>query len=1120
MTCPGCGFENPAGMKFCGECGAVLQSAPRCPGCGFENPSAFKFCGECGAGLSSSVPDSERDPRSYTPKHLADRILTTRSALEGERKQVTVLFADVKGSMELADQIDPEEWHRILSRFFEILAEGVHRFEGTVNQYTGDGVMALFGAPIAHEDHAERACHAALHLRDGLRRYAEEIRRTRGLGFDVRMGLNTGEVVVGKIGDDLRMDYTAQGYTVGLAARIEQLAYPGSAYVAEQTASLVRGFFRLRDLGEFDLKGAREPVHVYELEGKGELRTRLDLSRARGFSRFVGRSTEMALLESGLDEVLEGSGRVIGVVAGPGVGKSRLCVEFLERCRARGIPTYQAHGLPHGKVIPFLPVFEFLRNFFGITDRDRDDSAREKIAGRVLLLDESLREQMPLLFDFLGVTDPEKPAPQMNPETRQRQLYGAIKRLLQVRSEREPIVVLLDDLHWFDRGSDDFLTEVLGATGDIRSLLVVNFRPEYEAEWMSAPQYGQIELGPLGPGAIRELLDDLLGTDPSLQDLSETISARAGGNPFFVEEAIQSLVEGERLEGARGAYRLVGTLETVSIPDRVQAILAARIDRLPEREKHVLQTAAVVGKRFSPTLLERVVGMPNADLEAALLSLEDADFIYEETGEDDVEYAFKHPLTQEVSYGSQLAEPRSRVHGALARTLQELYPDRLDEDAALIAHHFEGAGELFDAVEWHRRAARWAGKTGFAEASRHWRRIRELLLEVETSPERDELRVESCMEILSLSWRVGTSEKELEEVFTEGKRLGEELGNTTALTGIHAHYGVARGSLFGDVKSFVEHTGEAANLAEDSGIPELLRAVLAGRITALSVAGRFKDAITVCNLVLDVDKGEPESAGSGFDVFTYLRLRRGQLWGIIGRLDRAKTELDQGLDLARARSEPELVSWAQGWRAQLAFHRGDPDEALVAAQESLELAEKLDLPAHRVSARRALGAAHFLRGEWAQGAEAFEGSVIGPADRSILAVDEGARLAYLAVALCEMGEVEGAKSKAQEAILLCQKQGTKYEELLGWLALGWVLVRGEKGRAKAEFDRVVGHASELARETSAEIVRPLLCFERAELARLNGDAESRERELREAHRLLVGMGATGHAERIGRLLDA
>jgi class 3 adenylate cyclase len=457
MTCTACGHANPAGNRFCGGCGAALER--QCAACQHANPPDHRFCGGCGAALDAaavpqpeptSVPLPTRDPRTYTPKHLAEKILQSKSALEGERKQVTVLFADVKGSMELAEQLDPEEWHRILERFFEILTEGVHRFEGTVNQYTGDGIMALFGAPIAHEDHAQRACYAALHLRDELARYATEVKREHGLGFSTRMGIHSGDVVVGKIGDDLRMDYTAQGHTVGLAQRMESLASPDSCYLTAATAALVGGYFAFEDLGEFRVKGVAEPVRAHRLLGLGAARTRFDISRARGLSRFVGRAADLRTLEDALEQTDAGNGQAVGVVAMAGTGKSRLCFEFLERCRARGMSVFEGRAVAHGKNIPFLPILEVFRAYFGITLEDDDRGAREKIAGRMVLLDTHFADALPLLFDFLGVADPQRPAPRLDPEARQRQLLAVMRQVIQSVSEDRPTITLIEDLHWLD----------------------------------------------------------------------------------------------------------------------------------------------------------------------------------------------------------------------------------------------------------------------------------------------------------------------------------------------------------------------------------------------------------------------------------------------------------------------------------------------------------------------------------------------------------------------------------------------------------------------------------------------------------------------------------------------
>ncbi len=412
MVCGGCGFDNPAGVKFCGECGSSIEAC--CPACEASNPAGFKFCGECGTALRSDGTP-KRAPREYTPRHLADKILKTKSAIEGERKRVTVLFADVKSSMELASRTDPEEWHAILDRFFQILSDGVHRFEGTVNQYTGDGIMALFGAPIAHENHAQRACFASLHLRDELKKYADELRLTQGLDFSVRIGINSGDVVVGKIGDDLRMDYTAQGATVGLAQRMEQVAAAHSICLSDETAKLVTGYFSLRDLGEAQIKGVDEALRVHELLGMGNLRTRFDVSRARGLTRFVGRENDMQVLDQALASAHAGSGQVIGGVAEAGAGKSRLCFEFAERCRGDGMRVMQGSGVPHGKNIPLLPILQVFRAYYGISEEDDDRTAREKIAGRMLLIDESFRESLPFVFDLWESPIPSGPQPRWTP---------------------------------------------------------------------------------------------------------------------------------------------------------------------------------------------------------------------------------------------------------------------------------------------------------------------------------------------------------------------------------------------------------------------------------------------------------------------------------------------------------------------------------------------------------------------------------------------------------------------------------------------------------------------------------------------------------------------------------
>lgn len=625
------------------------------------------------------------------PQDLIGRSPVSQGKVEGERKQVTVLFADVTGSMELTERTDPEEFQALMGRLFAILSGGVQRFGGTVDTFTGDGIMAVFGAPIAYEDHARRACYAAVQLHEELAEYASELRRSRGFDLPVRMGINSGEVIVGSIGDDREPVYTAVGRTVGLAQRMEQLAQPGTTCLTDATAKLVEGYVTLRDLGAFDVRGVRGSVRVYELGGVGPVRRPIELSRSRGFSRFVGRAEEMHELEAALDSALAGEGQIIGITGEPGVGKSRLCHEFSERCRASGLAVYEAQGHAHTRSIPFHPVLDLARSYFGIGEGDSDAAARERIRGKLALIDVDVADDIPLLFEFLSVPDPAAPAPPLDPVRRQERLLDLVTRVTLVQNQREPVVLVLEDLHLVDQGTELFLGALVEAVPAAGGLMVLSFRPEYRADWMARSYYRPVPVVPLAAAAIRALLADLLGPDGSLAELRERIVERVAGNPFFAEELVQSLAEAGYLEGRRGAYRLGRTVDHTALPASVIAVLGARIDCLSERDKTVLQTAAVIGREFSQPVLAAAIDLAESQLEEALGELLAAGYIFRRALYPRPEYAFEHPLTRDVAYGSLLGERRASAHVAVARALEQQGGELLDEQAAVIAHHYEQA---------------------------------------------------------------------------------------------------------------------------------------------------------------------------------------------------------------------------------------------------------------------------------------------------------------------------------------------------------------------------------------------------------------------------------------------
>jgi predicted ATPase len=597
------------------------------------------------------------------------------------------------------------------------------------------------------------------------------------------MGLNSGEVVVGKIGDDLRMDYTAQGHTVGLAARMEQLAESGKAYVSEHTAALADGFVTLQDLGRLALKGVKEPIRVYELQGVGKYRTKLEVSRARGFSRFVGRTDEMALPEAALARAIEGNGQVVGVVAHPGLGKSRLCFELAESCRARGIKIYEAHGLSHGKAIPLLPVLEALRNYFGITEQDTAQATREKIAGRMLLLDETLAKGLPIMFDLLGVSDPERPSPPLDPQARQRQFLDLMRRVGRARSAREPAVHIFEDLHWFDGASEEFIAHLVEVSPGNRTLVLLNFRPEYHATSMERSHYQQLPLMPLGPEAIEELLRELLWTDPSVAALSTRIRERTEGNPFFIEEMVQALAEVGSLEGTKGAYWLVRPAADLALPITVQAVLAARVDRLEEREKRVLQTAAVIGRNFTEPILLRVVELPEADLPRALDKLAAGEFIYEQALYPELEYIFKHALTQEVAYYSVLNERRLTLHEHAGQAIESFFAGRLDEHLSQLAHHNGHSRNTKKVIEYSRLAGERAVQlSANLEAIDHLTRGLELLETLSDTPRRVQQELGFLIALgVPLRTVRGFAGPEVGKVYSRARELCQQVGETPEL---------------------------------------------------------------------------------------------------------------------------------------------------------------------------------------------------------------------------------------------------------------------------------------------------------------------------------------------------
>ncbi|MFC1863056.1 adenylate/guanylate cyclase domain-containing protein [Thermodesulfobacteriota bacterium] len=662
MKCPKCQHENPEGSKFCIECGGKIEF--ECPHCSHALPAGAKFCNECGHDLKASKQPPPIDfdhPQSYTPKFLADKILTSRSSIEGERKLVTVFFADVANYTSISEKLDPEEVHEIIDGAFKILMDEIHKYEGTINQFTGDGVMALFGAPVSHEDHAQRACYAALSIQKAMGDYGEKIKKETGVDFRMRIGLNSGPVIVGSIGDDLRMDYTAVGDTTNLASKMESLAQPGTILLSKHSRHLVKDYFDLRSLGKMQVKGKGEPQGVFELIKTGEAATRIEAAVARGLTRFVGRESSMADLMEAYEKVRNGSGKVVGIVGEAGVGKSRLIWEFRNRLTQDEFTYLEGRCLHYGGSMPYLPILDILRAYFGIKEEDREFVVRKKLKEKTLQLDENLERELSTFQDLFSLKVEDADYLKLEPKEKKERAFEAVQNLLIRESQINTTIIVIEDSHWIDKTSEDFLNDLIGCLANVPLLLILLYRPEYTHRWGSKSYYSRIGLDQLTMKPSTELVQAILEGGEIVPELSELILHRAAGNPLFMEEFTYTLIENGSIERKDSQYVLNRQPSDIQVPDTIQGIIAARIDRLDESLKRIIQVASVIGREFAFQVLQAIVEMKEG-LKFHLNSLQGLEFIYEKRLFPELEYIFKHALTQEVAYNSLLLKRRKEIH--------------------------------------------------------------------------------------------------------------------------------------------------------------------------------------------------------------------------------------------------------------------------------------------------------------------------------------------------------------------------------------------------------------------------------------------------------------------------
>lgn len=1027
MRCARCDTENAASHRFCGGCGAPLSRG--CPACGQDNLPAARFCHQCGTSL---------EPAGSVPP-------VARVAAKGELKQITVLFADVAGSTSAIEELTPEDADRRLAPAVEAMKEAVRRFEGSVVRVQGDGIMALFGAPQPQEDHAVRACCAGLAMQAAVKKLGDA-------GLPVRVGIHTGEVLARTVNTDFSTQFDVTGIVVHIASRLESLAPHGGIAISGGTLRNARQFVTAESLGRHTVRGLSTPFEVFLLTGLQRGPTSVRFANEPDRSDFVGREMEMTLLERALERAAEGEGCVVGLVAEAGIGKSRLCFEFAKGCRAKGVRVIEGRAVAHSRATPFLPAIELLRGYFEIASEDSDERARERIDERLRAMDPSFAADLPLLFDFLGIAAPDAARLPSDAMAQRERLKELFRKLVRTAGSETCAVLLIEDLHWMDSGSESLMEVLVDALPGTRILLLVNYRPGYVPPW-AGKQFDQIALAPLRAALADQLASSLLGSDETVAPLLPLIADRARGNPLFIEELVRNFEEGDTLAGGRGAYRLVQAPDPRLVPDTVQAIIAARIDARPDPEKAVLQTAAVIGREFEAPLLARLLGPSGASLPDIVQRLSLAGLVHEQVGVSGV-FAFRHPMVHDVTYRSLLSERRRNLHAAVAADLEKSAADPHGARFGFLAYHWEKAGNLVQAASCNMKAATWHGTRDPAQALEAWKHARRVLSALPLEgPARMPLALASG-QIVSFAWREGLTAAEVQPYYAESLAISRELGNMRGATLVTAAYGralAASGSAteyVATVTDLLEKLDEARN----PSLKPLLNAILCH---ALRHAGELPRALAANDEAMarlhQIDESDQQMLG--FNVGVWVRGMRAQILAMMARSDEARPLLDALIAADEATVDVLHRLLAHATQIDIAWGEGDTGAASRHSESVTALAEKSGNPYLLVYGRGYSAVAQTLRGEYEAAAATLTETLAYARRRHAGLENEARLLADLAYALMHAGQVERAHAAAEEAVAVARRRGAKL-----WLAYAEWVKGGPQSPAFVELAEATGAA--------------------------------------------------------------
>jgi len=1063
MKCSSCKYLNREKAKYCKECGAQLELV--CPQCSNKFDLEDKFCDECGYKLDRILTANEPfqlqldKPQSYIPQHLADKILATRSSLKGERKLLTVLFADVKGSTSIGENLDPEELRSIIEKSYEISMKEIHRFEGTINQFLGDGFMALFGAPIAHEDHAIRAIHSAVAIQRAIAGYSEELKKKRNIEFKMRIGINSGTVIVGNIGDDLKMDYTASGDTVNLASRMEQIAQPGNIMVAENTYKLAKDHFEFKPLGTRDIKGKKKPVSVYEvIEPKEEEKTRIEVSKEYGFTKFIGRAREIEVLRDSFARSKEGLGQVVTILGDAGIGKSRLLYEFRKLLEDEDMLYLEGRCISYGKSISYLPVIDIIKKRFRVDKLDTERTIRTKIEKGISDIDPNLEVGIPFLYDILSIETDAPLLKSLDVRDKRKRTLETLKNIILADSNLRPLVVAIENLHWIDGASEEFLTFLIDNIPSSKIMLILTSRPGYRAKWSEKSYHIQIAPSRLSDKEVGEMIKSILDSEKATEELIKLVTDKADGIPFYLEEIIKSFTEAGIIVRGEDGYSITKGIAEVDVPDTIQDIIMARIDRLEENLKRTLQYASIVGREFSYKLLKEITEAGD-ELQDYLTQLKGLELIYEKSLFPDLEYRFKHSLTQEVAYNSLLIRRRKELHGKIGEIIEDLYGDKLEENYELLAYHYGRSTNDEKAVDYLTLAGDKSAKIYSTDDAIGY--YEEALKRLDNMPDaraNKEKRVDIFIKQARVMRLMGRFKEHI-KTLEKNLPIVEELGDKNRLAEYYFKMGFYC-SVMGSTEDAIKYCTKSIELAELTKNERIVGLASVPQGYNYWYKGESKKAIPIVKKGIKILErlGDHYWLGMSFQAI-------GACYWHTGDWDKSINYMQKLLKKSEEVSDINLLSLAYWSIGRTHLDKGEWDVGIDYCKKCLDTSPT---PLFAVFGLGFLGYGYCKKGEWEGGIKYLEKAIQQSKDFG-LGHQQAQFSAYLAEAYLSINERDQALERIKSALEISKESGFRHLEGKAYRVLGEIYGGTDFNKTKKYIEdsirifKEIGAKNELAK---------------------------------------------------------